>query len=288
MKILVIGAGGRVGGAIVDHFTQRGHEVVGWARADADLANPEALRKQLQAQDYDLLINPAAMTNVDACETARDESFAVNAESPEVMAQVSLEKGARFFHLSTDYVFDGEQPGQRSESDPVGPLGIYGESKAAGEERVLAVSGEFLVIRTSWVFGPHRPSFLDAILSRARENDTVEAIDDKYSSPCYSLDFAEMLEPLVDQGIGEGLLHLCNSGVCSWQEYGQYALEVADELGFELKTREVGGIPLASMKNFVAPRPVNTSLSTAKYEKLVGKEPRSWQEAVRAYLQAQP
>ena len=191
------------------------------------------------------------------------------------MAQVSLAKDARVFHLSTDYVFDGVAEGHRQESDLTNPLSVYGQSKAAGEERVLAVSDRFLVIRTSWVFGPHRPSFLDAILQRAREQETVEAIDDKYSSPCYSVDFASLLEPLVDADIAGGLLHLCNSGTCSWREYGQYAVDVAAELGVELKTREVGGIALASMTNFSAPRPVHTSLSTDRYEELTGSRPKS-------------
>ena len=286
VRILVIGAGGRVGGAIMEHFAALGHEMIGWARADANLADGEVLRGLLERQDYDLLINPAAMTSVDACESAEEESHAVNALAPEVMAQVSLAKGARFFHVSTDYVFDGHDDGARHETDPVNPLGVYGRTKAEGEQRVLSVSDRFLVIRTSWVFGPHRPSFLDSILQRARENEVVEAIDDKFSSPCYSMDFAELLEPLVAEDLGHGLLHLCNSGACSWREYGQWALDVAGELGFPLKARQVGGISLAEMEHFAAPRPVHTSMCTDRYTGLTGRSPRSWQEAVRSYLES--
>ena len=286
VRILVIGAGGRLGGAIVDHFGALGHEMICWARADANLSDAEALRDLLEGASYDLLINPAAMTNVDECEGAESQAFAVNARAPEVMAEVSLAKGARFFHVSTDYVFDGEQAGERIESDPTNPLGVYGRSKAEGEQRVLAVSEQFLVIRTSWVFGPHRPSFLDSILARAQSQDRVEAIEDKFSSPCYSCDFAEMLEPLIDGGVGAGLLHLCNSGAASWREYGQLALDVAAELGVGLKTRQVNGIKMAEMQNFIAPRPVYTCLSTDRYVALTGISPRPWQEAVRAYLSA--
>ena len=258
--------------------------MVGWARADANLSKAEVLRGLLENEPYDLLINPAAMTNVDACESAQAQAFAVNAVAPEVMAQVSLAKGAGFFHVSTDYVFDGVAEGDRVESDPTNPLGVYGKSKAEGEERVLAVSEDFLVIRTSWVFGPHRPSFLDSILARAQNGGVVEAIEDKYSTPTYSFDFAQMLEPIVGGVPASGRLHLCNTGACSWREYGQLALDVATELGVELKNREVGGIKMADMENFVAPRPVHTSLSTQRYTDLTGKTPRSWQEAVRAYL----
>lgn len=286
MKILVIGAGGRLGGAIVDHFRALGHGVVGWRRADANLEDPAALRGLLEREPYDLLINPAAMTNVDGCESAEEQAFAINALSPEVMAEVSLAKGARFLHVSTDYVFDGMVAGERVEDDPINPLGIYGKSKAEGEARVLAVSGQFFVIRTSWVFGPHRPSFLDSILARARSEAVIEAIDDKFSSPTFSADFAELLEPLaVDENLGGGLLHLCNSGACSWREYGQWALDVASELGCKFKATGVGGIKLADMDSFVAPRPVHTSLSTARYTDLTGRVPRPWQEAVHAYLQ---
>ena len=269
----------------MDHFAARGHEMVGWARADANIADPDALRRLLEQQPYDLLINPAAMTSVDECERAEDLAYAVNAAAPEVMAEVSLNKGTRFFHLSTDYVFDGVAEGLRLESDPTNPLGTYGRSKAEGEQRVLAVSPDFLVIRTSWVFGPHRPSFLDSILQRALEHEVVEAIEDKFSSPCYSLDFAELLEPLVDADLGHGLLHLCNSGSCSWREYGQWAIDVAVELGMPVRAREVRGIALAEMSIFDAPRPVHTSLSTERYTELTGAVPRPWQEAVRAYLE---
>jgi dTDP-4-dehydrorhamnose reductase len=285
VRILVIGAGGRLGGAIMDHFAARGHEMIGWARADANLADAETLRLLLEQEPYDLLINPAAMTSVDECESAEGLAFAVNATAPEVMAEVSLKKGARFFHVSTDYVFDGVAEGLRLESDPTNPLGIYGRSKAEGEERVIAVSPQFLVIRTSWVFGPHRPSFLDSILRRALEHDAVEAIEDKYSSPCYSLDFAQLLEPLVDADLGHGLLHLCNTGSCSWREYGQWAIDVAVELGMPIRAREVRGISLDQMEMFAAPRPVHTSLSTQRYSELTGIMPRHWQEAVRAYMQ---
>ena len=96
-----------------------------------------------------------------------------------------------------------------------------------------------------------------------------------------------MLEPLVDADIGHGLLHLCNSGVCSWRDYGQVGLEIAVELGMEFKAQKVGAISLADMKNFSAPRPVHTSLSTQRYTGLTGRAPRPWQEAVRAYLEGQ-
>jgi len=285
VRILVIGAGGRVGGAIMEHFAALGHEMVGWKRADANLEDRDLLRSRLEQHPYDLLINPAAMTSVDECERAGKQAFAVNATAPEVMAEVSREKGARFFHISTDYVFDGVAEGLRLESDPTNPLGVYGQSKAEGEERVLAVSPEFLVIRTSWVFGPHRPSFLDSILQRALDHEVVDAIEDKYSSPCYSLDFAELIEPLVAADIAHGLLHLCNTGSCSWREYGQWAIDVAAELGMPLRAREVMGIPMAQMEMFEAPRPVHTSLSTQRYTDLTGVVPRSWQDAVRAYLE---
>ena len=269
----------------MDHFAARGHEMVGWARADANLADRDVLRSLLEREPYDLLINPAAMTSVDECEGEEKLAFAVNATAPEVMARVSLEKGARFFHVSTDYVFDGVEEGLRHETDPTNPQGVYGRSKAEGEQLVLSVSPEFLVIRTSWVFGPHRPSFLDSILKRALEHELVEAIEDKFSSPCYSLDFAELIEPLVDEDLAHGLLHLCNTGACSWQEYGQWAIDVAGQMGRPLRTNEVKGIPLSQMTMFEAPRPVHTSLSTQRYTDLTGVVPRSWQEAVRAYLE---
>jgi len=282
MKILVVGSGGRLGGALVRLLSTQ-HEVSGLRRADLDLADAGAVELTLRAAEFDVLLTPAALTNVDYCEAHPDEAMAVNARAPGLMAQVAAEKGARMIHFSTDYVFDGRDPAPRGEADAVNPLGAYGRSKAAGEAAVLAVSGAFLVARVSWIFGPDRPSFLDSIIRRAMAEDEVSAIADKFSTPSYSHDLAAMVEVLLAGEPAGGLLHLCNAGECSWQRYGQVGLDAAAAAGIPLRARQVGAMSLADM-DFAAPRPQHTAMSVARYREFAGALPRPWEEAVDAYV----
>lgn len=284
MKILITGSTGRLGAALLREYGGR-HEVLAPGRDALDLADEAGIRAALAPLDFDVLINPAALTNVDYCEFNEEEAFAVNARGPGVMAEVAARKGARMVQISTDYVFDGVAEGLRRESDPVNPKSVYGRAKLAGEEAVLAEDPGFLVVRTSWLFGPGNPGFLDAILERALREPRVEAIEDKDSSPTHTLDFARLLEPLLLENPVGGVLHLCNSGSCSWKEYGQAALDAAANAGLPLQAREVEGISIEDMRQFVAPRPRHTAMSTAKFTRVAGRNPRPWGEAVKACIE---
>jgi dTDP-4-dehydrorhamnose reductase len=164
-------------------------------------------------------------------------------------------------------------------------LSVYGESKLEGERRVLEISSQHLVVRLSWVFGPDKPSFIDQIIQRARENEAVTAVADKFSSPSYTIDVASWLRLAIDKN-ANGILHLANNGGCSWQEWAQYAIDVCRNVGIPLKAERVGRVSLADMKNFVAQRPVYTVLSTSKFAALTGVEPRHWRAAVAEYISA--
>lgn len=283
MKILILGGRGRLAAALSREWSLT-HEVVSVARHDVDVADLGALEAFLGAQTFDVLVNGTGMTNVDLCETERDQATAVNATAPGVMAAAAERKSARLIHFSTDYVFDGNKKVPYVEGDPISPLGWYGQTKADGEAAVLAVGGGHLVVRVSWVFGPDKPSFIDLIVERAQTNTDVSAVADKFSSPTYARDVAAWLEPFFEPGIAGGMIHACNSGICSWQEYGQFALKCAAEAGLPLATTDVKPVFLADMKSFAAPRPVFTPLSTARLTQLTGITPRAWQEAVRDYI----
>jgi dTDP-4-dehydrorhamnose reductase len=142
-----------------------------------------------------------------------------------------------------------------------------------------------LVVRVSWVFGPDRPSFIDAMIKRAREEESIDAITDKFSTPTYTRDIAEMLSQFFEGDVPGGLLHFANAGECSWQEYAQHALDRCQASGVSLKAKTVGALKLADMKNWIARRPVYSVLSTAKYAKLSGVSPRSWRDAVSDYIE---
>src|SRR5947207_10401948 len=197
MKIVIIGAGGRLGAALVREYRDR-FEVAGFNRAQFDLSNLDRVRKKVRGTNFDVLINAAAFTNVDLCETERDRAFTINGEAPGIVAEICRQKGAKLIHFSTDYVFDGEKRAPYTEEDEAKPISVYGESKLAGEKNVLATENRHLVVRVSWVFGPDRPSFIDGIIKRAQENREVDAITDKFSAPTYTVDITEMIGRVLD------------------------------------------------------------------------------------------
>jgi dTDP-4-dehydrorhamnose reductase len=282
-RILILGGKGRLGAALARKWAA-GHEVRALARPELDVADLPALERLLAAETFDVLVNGTGLTNVDRCESARAEAETVNALAPGLMARAASEKGARFIHVSTDYVFDGKKESPYNEADEAHPLSHYGHTKRDGEVAALAGSPKHLAVRVSWVFGPEKPSFVDAIVERALTQDRVEAIADKTSSPTFADDVADWLEPFLDADLPGGLYHACNRGGCTWQDYGQHALDCAVRAGAPLKARRVEPIPLASMKAFLAPRPPHTVMDTTRLATVTARPPRPWQEAVEEYI----
>ena len=282
-RVVIIGAGGRLGAALAREYANDFH-VVGFNHAQLDLGEPPQMRATLGELEFDALINTAAQTNVDRCETHQEEAFALNAEAPRVLAEICAEKRARFIHISTDYVFDGEKRAPYTEEDEARPISIYGESKREGERRTSEANPNALVVRVSWVFGPDRPSFVDWAIGQARERDDLKAIADKWATPTYTLDLAALLKPLLGAEQSGGIVHLANSGECSWQEYAQWALDCCRAEGIPMKARTIGASSLAEMKSFIAKRPGYSVLSSAKYQALTGVAPRPWKEAVAEFV----
>ena len=284
MKILIVGSGGRLGAALVREY-QGKFDVTSFNHEQLDLANQNQTRDNLSPLEFDLLINCAAMTNVDLCEQEIEQAFAINAEGPQLLARICRDKHAKMIHFSTDYVFDGEKREPYVETDAAKPISVYGESKRTGEKLVLQTQDRHLVLRVSWVFGPDRPSFIDAMIKRACEEEHIDAVADKFSTPTYTHDIAEMVSRSFDVDLPGGILHFANNGECSWQEYAQHALDCCRASGISLKTKTVGPAKIADMKNWIARRPVYSVLSTAKYAKLTSVIPRSWRDAVSDYIE---
>ncbi|PYK92701.1 MAG: dTDP-4-dehydrorhamnose reductase [Verrucomicrobia bacterium] len=282
MKIVILGAGGRLGSALMREYREK-FDVTGFNHAQLDLSDHAQLREKLGTCDIDLVINTAAFANVDLCETQRGEAFRINAEAPRVLAEICRDKNAKLIHFSTDYVFDGEKREPYTEDDVAKPISVYGESKWEGEKLVLQTHGH-LVVRVSWVFGPDRPSFIDGMIKRARESDQVDAIADKISTPTYTRDIAQALPQFFDSDVPGGILHFASSGECSWQEYAQWAIDCCHAEGVPLKATTVEPRRMSDMKNWIAPRPVYSVLSTAKYTALTGIAPRSWRDVVGDYV----
>jgi len=282
MKIAILGACGRLGAALMREYREK-FDVTGFNHAQLDLSDHAQLREMLGTLKVDLMINAAAFTNVDGCETQREEAFRINAEAPRVLAEICRDKSAKLIHFSTDYVFDGEKRDPYTEEDEARPISVYGESKREGEKFVLQTQGH-LVVRVSWVFGPDRPSFIDGMIKRARESVHVDAIADKFSAPTYTRDIAQMLPRFFDVDVPCGILHFASTGECSWQEYAQWAIDCCHAEGVPLKATTVEPRRLIDMRNWMARRPVYSVLSTKRYTSITSGRPRGWREAVAEYV----
>ena len=297
MKVLILGSNGRLGSSLVRRWaTLPDIEVIALTRTQVDLSDPEKAEAGLSIVAFgagDVVVNCAAATDVDGCEHDHDLARKINAESPGRIARLCGERGARLVHLGTDYVFDGELDRPYTEEDVPNPLSHYGVTKLEGDRVVLAASPLHVVVRVSWVFGPDKPSFVDAIVRRALTSPEAAAVHDKTSSPSYTEDMAlwlaEFLKPMESPGASNtllpgGIYHLCNSGTCSWRGYGEYALECATRHGIPVLTTKVAPLKLSDMKAFIAVRPPRTPLDTAKFTRATGITPRPWKEAVEAYF----
>jgi dTDP-4-dehydrorhamnose reductase len=280
-RIAILGRYGRLGAALCRGLADT-YDVLPLSRGELDLTKP--LRAQLRKTAFDLLINAAAATNVDWCEQHQAEADWINGRAVGELAQLCAERGVRCLHVSTDYVFDGLTSRPYNEEDPAIPINVYGKTKRLGEELLLQADPDHLVIRVSWVFGPDKPSFVDWALNQAMSVERVAAIDDKISSPTYTLDFVQWIRPLLFELPIGGILHLCNSSGCTWREYAQWAIDAAREEGVRFKAHEVQPITLDSMTAFLARRPVYTRMATEKFLKTTGLSTRPWRDAVRDFV----
>lgn len=285
-NVVVVGSGGRLGCAMVDHLSA-GNQITGLDRSQLDLGNVGAIDARLGTLEFDHLLLAGALTAVDYCETHPDEAHAVNAVGPGRIAEICAEKGAHLTYISTDMVFDGLKDGPYVETDEARPVSVYGASKLEGERLVMAASPDNLVARVSWVFGPGRPAFPEWIISQAREKTDVTLPGDKTGNPTYTMDLVGWLAALVfggAEGPARGIHHLCNSSPCTWRDWGQLCIDVARESGVPLLAREIRGVPLDSVAAFVAKRPRNSALDTGKFTRTTGIRPRPWQEAIREFV----
>ena len=286
LKVLIVGAAGRLGAAMLADYS-RFNDVTGLTRSVLDLASPESIRRALEPLEYDRLILPGALTAVDYCETHEDEAFAINADGPKLIAEISAEKGAHVTYISTDFVFDGLATHAYSEDAIARPLSVYGASKLEGEEYVLEVSKDNLVARVSWLYGSGKPAFPEWIIQQALKQDKLSLPEEKVGIPTYTEDVVDYLRVLIglDGGIpASGIFHLSNTGQCTWQEWGQFCLDQAVAAGLPLKTQKISGNCLEDIVAFAAQRPINSVLSTEKFTRHTGVIPRSWQDAMREHF----
>ena len=283
MRFLVTGSGGQLGICLVRKIgASAGHALAAApGHAQLDVADRAAVRAALDAARPDAVVNAAAFTWVDRCETERELAWRINAEAPGLLAQECAARGIRLVHVSTDYVFDGEARRPYTEEDPVSPRTEYGRGKLEGERRVGDAMPGALVVRTSWVFGPGR-NFIATMLGAAdrRRAEGGEAplrvVDDQFGSPTYAGDLASWILLLVE-GEARGLYHLANRGVATWWEVAREALDLAGFREVPIERVGTGEFPRP------APRPAYSALGCAKAD-AAGVVRRGWRAALAAYL----
>jgi dTDP-4-dehydrorhamnose reductase len=282
-QILIFGAGGRLGAALARTYAGS-YDVLALGRAEGDLSAPDPAADIVRRTEPGVVINCAAMTNVDVCEKERDLARIVNQDAPGALARACGDTGARLVHISTDYVFSGRSRQPYAEDAVPDPISWYGRTKLMGEEAVLTAGERHAVVRVSWVFGPDRDSFVDKAIQSALRGDPVKAVADKWSSPTYTLDVADALAALFRPASPGGIYHFCNAGICTWQEWAAEGLRAAAAAGVAVKTQEVEPLKLAEITAMVAARPIYSPMTCGRIEALLGHPIRPWQEAVADYV----
>ncbi|WP_052573412.1 NAD(P)-dependent oxidoreductase [Haloferula sp. BvORR071] len=282
MRLAITGTTGRVGQALATHLRDR-HELIELPRSLFDLAGPD-LPAKLAELDFDMLLNPAGLTGLEHCEDDPALAERVNAAAPAEMADFCRREGKRLLHFSTDYVFDGLEPGLKGEDSPVAPLSVYGRTKAAGERAVLDAGGT--VMRVSWVFGPEKPAFPDTVIDRALAGQEVAAVADKFSRPALTTDIAEWVGTVLEAGCPPGIFHACNGGpITSWHGMAEEIIAcLRARTGLELPAPKP--LLLAEMAVFRAVRPRHTAMAITRLSALLGHEPRDWREALREHVES--
>jgi len=308
VKILVFGKDGQLGNAfnaLFDSLVLPSDVHIQYVgRSDCDISNGQAINNFLEQFKPSLILNAAAYTAVDKAETEVELAYAINAKAPEIMANYAAGHGATLLHYSTDYVFDGKKNGFYIESDIRNPLGVYGKSKAAGEELIEQVferasQGQFAIFRTSWVYGDGS-NFIRTILRLAKERSELNVIHDQYGIPTSAQWLAEIsIDFLLNQNFhlkkfASGIYHAVPSGETTWYELALLAIGTALGAGVSLKLGVESIKPILAVEYpLPAPRPQNSRMDNAKLRLVIEDVSdvsklhywnQPWDEDVRSYV----
>jgi len=259
------------------------HEVIRLPRSVCDFADSESLQQALDGLDCEVLLNPAGMTSIEACEEDARMAMRVNSAAPGKIALWAAERKVRKIHFSTDYVFEGALPGLRLEAEPARPILAYGRSKLAGERAVLTHPGH-LVLRVSWLFGPEKPSFVDRVMQLAMAGEPLAAVADKWSIPTSTADLACWVERLLATD-ASGVLHACSSGEpVSWHGMAQVIVDEMHACGAIASRPQVLKQSAEENPSLKVARPRHTAMSNERLQTLLDKPPRVWNDALREYV----
>lgn len=296
MRILITGSKGQLGnelkrlletgkaeiGPVPSEYNEANVDYVDY---DAlDITDAAAVELWMGEHVYDLVINCAAMTNVDGCEAAEEAAFKVNAQGPENLARECEKQGAKFIQVSTDYVFPGIDATPRTEQDPTGPVSAYGRSKLAGELAVRKACRKYFIVRTAWLYGYVGKNFVKTMLSLGKTKDEISVVNDQLGNPTSANDLAyEILKIALTDNYG--VYHCTNEGTCSWADFSKAIMEGA---GLNCKVNRCTSKEYKEMNPASANRPAYSSLENVHLKTTIGNEMRDWQNALKTYLKNLP
>lgn len=278
MKIFITGAAGLVGRALVGHCTTRGDELLGYEHNALDIADAAAVEAEITKQRPDAVINCAAWTNVDGCESNPEKAKQVNALGPENLARACRKANAVLITISTDYVFDGEKDGFYTQRDQPLPISVYGKAKLEGERRAQEAHARTIVVRTGYIFGPGGKNFLSNVVARIERGEKLKAIRDAWGTPTYGRDLAARLRELAVLDL-PGVYHVVNSG--EGASFETFTIEALRLVG-----RPADAVEVVSSDSLdrPAPRPRNSKLKCL-LSPAIGLAPLPpWQEGLAQFI----
>ncbi|MFL5037979.1 MAG: dTDP-4-dehydrorhamnose reductase [Microvirga sp.] len=284
--ILLFGAGGQLGQELACAARERSIPIRAFDRSQADISDASAVTKAITETKASLVVNAAAYTAVDKAETAVDEAKRANETGPAILAEACARSRLPLVHISTDYVFDGSKTGPYVETDPVSPLGVYGRTKAAGEEAIRIRHAEHLILRTSWVFGRFGRNLLKTAVKLAAERDDLRFVADQRGCPTSTADLAEAILRIAPRVAAEplwGTYHLAGTGATTWFEFVRHI--VAAQSKFTGRYPRVHPIATSDYPT-PARRPANSELASTLFEITFGFKAQHWQDRVDSTVAA--
>lgn len=284
--ILLFGKNGQVGFELQRALSPLGL-VHAFGRQDCDLASLSQVREIVRQLRPDIIVNASAYTAVDKAESEPQVAYLINAAVPSALAEEAAAIDALLIHYSTDYVFDGKQAGWYVEDDIPNPQSVYGASKLAGENGIVAVGCRNLIFRTSWVFGAHGGNFAKTILRLAKERESLNVIADQYGAPTSAHLIADVTAQVIvrywnevnRESFSYGIYHLVAAGETTWYDYAKYVIDYAEKIGIDLrlKSSAIEAIPSINYP-LPAPRPSNSRLDSGKLRKTFGLILPDWHQ----------
>lgn len=285
MRLLVTGKQGQVATALAERGPAAGIDVVLAGRPELDLTQPDTVLDVIAGLKPDVIISSAAYTAVDKAENEADQAFAVNATGAGAVARAAATLGVPVIHLSTDYVFDGTKAEPYVESDPTGPVSVYGRSKLEGERLVADATADHAILRTAWVYSPFGANFLKTMLRLAESRDHLRVVADQHGAPTSALDIADAVIAIARRLLADpdpalrGVFHMTGSGEAVWADFAEEIFAALQaRTGKRITVERIGTADYPTP----AKRPANSRLSNRKLEAAYGVVLPDWKNSTRA------